>query len=263
MALSANPGWYTMFFKKRKQLRAEKEFVLDERVKEVKVRCEQLAYISTVHKYMYMSVPKIACTTLKRVVLAHEGFPLVDDHLAEAVHYMGDDLKMWNFTHEQLREILLGDWYRWCFVRNPYDRLLSAWKSKIRDDDIKFLWLRGLIFKQNGGRVITFRDFVEFICTTDDHRTITEAHIIDQSELLVPEWIQYTKIGRFENFADDVVEILDHIGAENLHNIGLMKTNYTNYIPLSTIYTQDLADMVYEQSKAAFAAFGYDKDSWQ
>ncbi len=73
---------------------------------------------------------KVACTTVKVTLyhLAGNQVPTESNH----IHGLDFGMFLGDYSTEEIIEILTSpEWVRFCFVRNPYHRLLSAYKSKI------------------------------------------------------------------------------------------------------------------------------------
>src|SRR5689334_5033842 len=94
------------------------------------------------HRYVTVATPKVGCTTIKRTLHALEGLPPADPWWA--VHDAGASMRLSAFSERDTETLLTSpDVLRFAFVRNPYDRMLSAWKSKIlRREDTQYAPLR-------------------------------------------------------------------------------------------------------------------------
>ena len=118
------------------------------------------------------------------------------------------------------------------FVREPFQRLLSAYRDKMAGQDrLKEKWLlyeRKIIQKfrpgtperglENGDVVVTFKEFVEYIIS-EGRRDGFDWHWKPFEEICRPCDITYDFIGRYENIEDDVqlLKIVGHaIHIENL-----------------------------------------------
>jgi hypothetical protein len=154
-------------------------------------------------------------------------------------------------------------------VRNPYSRLVSAWKSKLAWDDPQYQQLRASIREacdypvvdgQRGGP-ISFRDAVQ--CLLDDQGSFDD-HWRLQVDLLVGDVIDYDVVGRFEDFGQQFHAILRRLHAPpEVLGIGRRVFNPTQPLPLATVYDPQLARRVYDFYAADFEAFGYHEDSWR
>ena len=129
--------------------------------------------------YIWFRVPKTGSSSMRRVL--HQNTLVVRDVWA---CYMTPKNFSGHFT--------------FTIVRNPYDRLISAWHDKVlHQAEIDFY---RPCFEQN------FEFFVYYVC---DHGTSqVDAHVRSQC-LFLPK--QLDMIGRFEHFADDLRSIMRHL----------------------------------------------------
>ena len=226
--------------------------------------------VSVEHRYVCMTVPKVACTTVKLTLHEFEGLPRAEDW--GMVHDQ-DAPRLSSFSVDQAAEMLSSpDWLRFAFVRDPYDRMFSAWKQKIGNTgDTQYAGLRDQIRTANGypshadrpAPFVAFRDFVRFIVESDDPGVILDAHWDLQTRILLNDLIAYDAIGRFETFARDFTAVLRRLDApEHVMSMAGQVTNPTTRVPLSAAYDRELAELVYGRYEPDFAAFGYDRDGW-
>lgn len=135
---------------------------------------------------------------------------------------------------------LYKGYFKFAFVRNPWDRLASCWRNKVIDNNyFKFSKDRLLLMQE-------FGDFVEFVSDLDietcDH------HIRLQSKLIDLNNVDY--IGRFENFEEDLLEVIQTIGFDSVriekHNSSKNKQDYRAYYDeglkekVANIYRKDI-----------------------
>ncbi|MBA2443050.1 MAG: sulfotransferase family 2 domain-containing protein [Rubrobacter sp.] len=126
--------------------------------------------VSEEHRFVYVVTPKVACTSIKTALL-----PLFGRDPAEA----GDR----GHAHKILaREgaIVSGDrflsglesryrgYFKFSFVRNPYDRLVSCYYSKINPKVV------GIDQEPHDGAELrpgmSFREFAEAVCSIPDEK---------------------------------------------------------------------------------------------
>ncbi len=230
-------------------------------------------WVSPVHRYFCMAIPKAACSKIKLVLQPLEGLPLPPEPLR--IHYRDEPglrfvPSLANFTTAEAAKILTAaDWLRFTFVRNPYARLFSAYKSQVMELASPYVGFREAIRQHAGyptapggtlGRV-GFADFVKYIATQPDEQR--DGHWKSQAESMQRTMIHYDFIGRVETFAQDFTTVLQRFNAPP----GLLTTltervNTTAQLPLAAAYNKELADLVYTMYAADFASFGYARDSW-
>lgn len=165
-------------------------------------------WISPRHRYFCMAIPKNACTKTKLVLQQLEGLPLPPDPLG--IHFRDEPgltflPSIGDFSTAQGVEILTSpDWFRFAFVRNPYARLFSAYKSQVMDLASPYVGFRESIRQHAGyptrigaalGRV-GFGDFVHYIVGQADGER--DGHWKSQTGSLHRHRIRYDFIGRVE-----------------------------------------------------------------
>jgi len=100
---------------------------------------------SVAHRYVAMTVPKVACTTIKMALQTWEGCGPGPDRWGD-VHANWAGPTLLAYPTAQIVEMLRSpDYLRFSFVRNPYSRLVSAWKSKLAWDDPQYGQVRASI----------------------------------------------------------------------------------------------------------------------
>jgi Sulfotransferase family len=224
---------------------------------------------SQAHRYVAMTVPKVACTTIKTALQTWEGCGPPAERWAD-VHadWAGPTLLAYPTT-EVVEMLRSPDYLRFSFVRNPYSRLVSAWKSKLASDDPQYVQLRASIREAchypvvSGRRVgpIAFRDAVA--CLLDDPAGFDD-HWIPQVDVLIADIIDYDVVGRFEGFAQQFGAILRGLHAPpEVVAIARRIFNPTEPMPLAAVYDPQLARRVYNFYAADFETFGYHQDSWR
>jgi hypothetical protein len=227
------------------------------------------SWVSRQHRYICMTVPKVACTTVKMALHHLEGHTRNGD--LEDIHNGKKGSRLKEFSIPEIVEMLVApDWCRFCFVRNPYYRLLSAYKSKIGNT-----WNREFVFLQdkirdhfgypsrNGRRgMVTFHDFVLYL-SEKPKPAWRDGHYNSQSNILSQNLISYDFIGRFTNFEDDFKEVLSRFDADTeTIEVAREVRNTTAETHASWAFDGELADLAYELYREDFEAFEYEKDSW-
>ncbi len=159
-----------------------------------------------------------------------------------------------NFSAEQAHRCyyppaLYQDYFRFAFVRNPWIRLVSAWRNKVVTGR-----LFGASADQFGG-LKTFKHFVDF-CEAQDLGTCN-VHIRKQSCLIDLNNVDY--LGRLETYEQDLTKIAGIIGLEKQPAIP-HKNASKKPKPWRDFYTDDLRDRVGELYRQDVQIFGYKFD---
>lgn len=162
------------------------------------------------HHFVYVETPKVACTSIKRILQQAEiGRTLMfedpsDVHSRELSPLLAprSDISMFEKAIE-------GDeYFRFCFVRNPFARALSCWLDKIVNNE----WERARLAPLLGLDPESPSSFLSFLEGVDrqseDERDI---HWASQTFLVRPNRIKYSFVGRFETFKSHFMAVCDRL----------------------------------------------------
>jgi hypothetical protein len=141
-----------------------------------------------------MTVPKVACTTVKLTLHEFEGLPRA---AGWGMVHDQDAPRLSSFSVHQAAEMLSSpDWLRFAFVRDPYNRMFSAWKQQIGTTwDTQYAGLRDRIRTANDypshpdrpAPFVAFRDFVRFVVASDDPEVVFDAHWDLQTRIVLDD----------------------------------------------------------------------------
>jgi hypothetical protein len=136
-------------------------------------------------------------------------------------------------------------YFKFAFVRNPWDRLVSCWQNKVVDSNF-FNFSDKILLEMK-----TFKNFVDFV----EHRNIElcDPHMQLQSKLIDLNNVDF--IGRFENFEEDLSKVIKIIGVEaraiSRKNVSKNKAEYWQYYDdklkdkVAKIYCKDINILQY------------------
>jgi hypothetical protein len=202
---------------------------------------------------IYFYVPKVACSTLKKICADALGLNVHGD-VAEAVH----DVEFPYVKKYKVRS-QFKSFYKFAFVRNPWDRLVSCYRDKVCDQadhvyekhENRFIEYMKSIGAYRPG--MTFEDFVNVIVDVPDNRA--EGHFRSQASLLTDRYglLPFEKIGRFETLAEDFEAIAKQIRLTGAlpHLRGSGGKDYRDY------YSSKMRDMVRKRYEQDIALFSY------
>ena len=210
--------------------------------------------ISHKYKSLFLHIPKAAGTSIERFLRQ------IDSEIPQKI------LRKRGFSHF-LNDHL--DYYVFSFVRNPYDRFVSAWKW----GELKFSKESGLPFyhKERG---VSFEEYV--LLTTDldyrkDNKNLwseyDEYHTLPQfeffphlngghyfSDKINPDFT-CDFIGKFENLNEGFNEVCSSIGATELK---LPHAYNSKTFKQPHQWTYELKEKVYNYYKKDFELFNYE-----
>ncbi|XP_004449162.1 carbohydrate sulfotransferase 13 [Dasypus novemcinctus] len=196
------------------------------------LRPEDLRHVlvDDAHGLLYCYVPKVACTNWKRVLLALSGRAHGDPRAIPApeAHAPGRLPSLADFSPAEINRRLRA-YLAFLFVREPFERLASAYRSK-------FTRPYNAAFHRRYGTRIVRRlrpharpeararghdvRFAEFLAYLLDPRTRREEPFNEHWErahaLCHPCRLRYDVVGRFETLAEDAAFVLGLVGAQGL-----------------------------------------------
>jgi sulfotransferase famil protein len=236
-----------------------------------------MSFVSLPNRYVYISVPKAACTTLKYFIAELEHAPchierepyLAVTKLSMRIHqrrYIGVPTVI-ELNSALVSSLLSGEsgFFIFSLVRNPFSRVVAAFENRIRLCEPGF----DLTAKRRWAAAEAGADvraaFAGFVSTELEEiiRRSVDYHFIPQNVLLGRPVIPYTKIFQIERFSEFEQEFSAHLrgqGAvipEITHLNRSLRRDWRHY------YDQATADRVFACYEADFASFGYDLEGWR
>ena len=187
---------------------------------------------------MFCYVPKSGCTSLKVLFLANQGL-MPAKRKKEILQKRVMKTRLANLNQEEKAKAL-QDYFKFVLVRNPLERVFSAYRDKIIRlplstlEDRDYNDLRKSIFqynhpveyeqwaehvKANGSLDVslslrTFGDLVNyFIAEPRKHLIHLNEHFQPVLELCQPCLVRYDYYGNFKSYSDDVEVLMDKVHA--------------------------------------------------
>jgi len=205
--------------------------------------------VSKEYRFVYVPIPKTACTTWKTSLakllnLENKGNP--------------HEIK---FEFVNLLEKKHDDYFKFVFIRNPWDRILSCYIDKIVNEEKKingykdgilssFLPMYGDMFYAK----MPFEEFVEKISNIPDEKS--DEHLRSQYTFIYnkngEKVVDY--IGRFENFDNDFAFISKKIGK----NLDKLHEGKTEHKPYWEYYNEKTKELIEKRYKKDIKLFGYE-----
>lgn len=216
--------------------------------------------ISLQHNYLFVETPKVCCSTIKL------NLQRLEVNIPDFVWPAQMDVHNRDFS-PLLRpsqvldfELLLATrrLFTFCFVRNPYTRLLSAYLDKIqgnRPPKLSILQALGL----NTGNIDQDVSFDQFI------HAIGKQSLRDMNPHWRPQYhqtlqgaIDYDFIGRYEDFTTDFQQVFSRLSRGALYDTVAETRHKTDANDqVSEYYTEELRNRVYQIYKIDFTHFDY------
>lgn len=165
-----------------------------------------LVHIDDRNRIAYFETPKVACTSIKKFMFDHyTGKPFTLAQKGDVHNRTLSPLKqIEDLPLAEMEEVFEGTYRRFCFVRNPFSRILSAYLDKIITNE----WERARHLPKFDFPLDAYPSFSEFLDrlhhVSDAKRDI---HYMSQERLLVWDKVDFEFVGRFENFAEDFAKV--------------------------------------------------------
>lgn len=219
-----------------------------------------ICHWSPARRYIYVETPKVACTTVKRVLQAADlpagaaTGPARDVHDRALSPLLSPRADPGGF----LAAMEDPACFRFAFVRNPFTRALSCWLDKFVTNDYERRRLAPLL-GLDPGTVPAFADVLAAIAAQPEEAR--DPHWATQSYLLRPGWVSYSFLGRFEAFRPQFLKVCETLGIAE-HAADLTGTWHATGADgkLATHFGPREADLVRHIYEEDFRNFGYGWD---
>jgi len=214
---------------------------------------------------LFIHIPKTGGTKIEEILdmkFAGDDPKVSSEKLYGFVRIYDELHELQHLTYKQTLDFGLVDkslfdkCYKFAFVRNPLDRVVS-----------EYFWLGYKYFSK-------FEDFVEFLHKRkgepDVRGTVENYMSLDwllNSPFYAPQHkficdrrgkLMVDFLGRFENFPKDLATLLDNLGVEYDEEFLFKKVNATKHEKYTTYYNKKTRDMVKSIYKRDFEIFGYE-----
>ena len=182
-------------------------------------------FVSEKYNLVYCSIPKVACTVWKGIMAKIEGL-----NITAGVHKnTKGKLKLLRDYPWKERQKILKSYKKFMFVREPFERLLSAYRDcfhgKFKTSSEwwkKFHKFVKKVLAEGSGRhndtlpgVTTFEQFATYLVIQRRKGALLQEHWREQYNLCHPCNVQFDFIGHYETLAEDALFVLRKTGLEN------------------------------------------------
>lgn len=219
--------------------------------------------ISLKNKFVYIENPKVASSTIKMALHANEVISLRNVSVGPHPDILTSPfVKPYQLSNNDLADILFGtDFFRFTFVRNPFDRFLSAYLDKICGNQPEKQQVDVRWEKKHGKKkdMLSFADFIEVIEETPD--TARDKHWRTQSALTMINQLNFHHVGRLETFNMDIVKIqsMGRIDFRNIKEFSPHKTDAAKK-RMEHYKSKKLIEKVSKMYEIDFEKFAYSKE---
>jgi hypothetical protein len=202
-------------------------------------------------KAIYFFIPKVACSSIRCAISDLLG--LVPPHPDNPLRHPGN--RDFPFVKKDEISTKYRHYFKFCFVRNPWDRLVSCFFNKIHTDtSLNNKWFRngvannfwkyGALFY--GG--MSFEKYIETVLNIPDEDS--DIHIRSQHYFFCDKdgVILADFLGRFENIDEDFFYVCRKIGIkQEIELPHLLKTQHKDYKAYYNRRTREMVSRRYEK----------------
>ncbi|XP_075446492.1 carbohydrate sulfotransferase 10 [Ascaphus truei] len=236
-------------------------------------------FVSDKHKILFCQTPKVGNTQWKKVLMVLNGaFPSIEDIPENVVHdHEKNGLpRLSSYSESEIQE-RLNSYFKFFIVRDPFERLISAFKDKFVHNPRFEPWYKHdiapvIIRKYRKNRTesrggLLFQDFVRYL-GDPNHRFLDLQfgdhiiHWVTYVELCAPCQIHYNVIGHHETLEEDAPYILREAGIDRLVSYPTIPPGITLYNKskvehyFSKVSKRDIKRL-YARFEGDFKLFGY------
>lgn len=218
----------------------------------------QAVNISLKNKFVFFSVPKTGSSTVDLRLQKIELLDLPGNHKTRPhpLALNSPFVKPYQLSKDGLSEILNDkNFFKFCFVRNPFSRVLSAYRDKIlsTNDDYAAAYRVSAGFGK--AERPSFDDFLEAISHQSAKRL--EKHWGIQTHLSGSAFVDMDFVGKLEDFENSFDAISSRIGYK-VERVSHRPHATNSSFHFEDHYTERTSQIVRDLYADDFAAFGYD-----
>lgn len=223
---------------------------------------------SNKYKFTYVVTPKVACSSIKRALLPlMQETDMTEQDIAKRkdiinLHKYLRNTSVHMYKGKFERRIRAGefqDYFKFSFVRNPWDRLVSCYESKVIKQKKKPVPLKVNGVEGVFTRGMPFADFLRIVCDLPDDRS--NVHFVPQYKILTASTenssgLLVDFVGRFENLAEDFAHVMSRIDpARKIElgkwNVSDKRRDYRHY------FNDELVQLVADRYSEDIEYFNY------
>ncbi|XP_074520957.1 carbohydrate sulfotransferase 10 isoform X2 [Halichoeres trimaculatus] len=240
-------------------------------------------FVCDKHKILFCQTPKVGNTQWKKVLIVLNGtFPSVEEVPGHIVHNQGKNglPRLSTFTPQEITH-RLSTYFKFFIVRDPFERLISAFKDKFVKNPRFEPWYKHKIApaiirkyrkrqfdSENTTSGLHFEDFVRYLGDVEGRHHLDRQfgepiiHWMTYADLCAPCEIPYSVVGHHETLDQDAPFILRAAGIDQLVSYppippGITRYNRTKVEQyFSGISKRDIRRL-FARYQGDFSLFGY------
>ncbi|XP_026881854.2 carbohydrate sulfotransferase 12-like [Electrophorus electricus] len=231
------------------------------------------------HGIIYCYVPKVACSQWKRIMivlsesLKVNGVPFRNPSQIPNQYVHSGIIQHLNKYPRDVIKDKLKHYKKFIFVRDPFVRLISAYRDKLEAENQVYYKLHGIpilrkfgncskppesVHQAHAAKIIpSFSNFTEYILSFPVK--LLDEHWKPMTQLCHPCQIDYDFIGKLENIEEDATHLLRVLHVDNIIQFpsSSKKTNESWIKSWFSSITSKSRNKLYKLYEADFKIFGY------
>ncbi|XP_060095272.1 carbohydrate sulfotransferase 14 [Heteronotia binoei] len=195
--------------------------------------------VSDKHHFLYCYVPKVACSNWKRILKVLDGV-LENVDVKLKMDHKKDLVFLSEMKPEEIR-YRLKHYFKFIFVRDPMERLLSAYRNKfgeIKEYQLKYGVEIVNRYRKNPGKTtgddVTFSEFLRYLL--DEEVEKMNEHWMPIYSLCQPCAVRYDFIGSYERLNEDANYVLERVQAPSFIHFPERQSWYKPVTPQTLHY---------------------------
>lgn len=226
-------------------------------------------HFSPKYQYIYIATRKVACSTIKHMLQTAEiGDDGYSDRVTSGNQYGYSDFLLnihdarnWQLAHptNETERRSMADQARltFCFVRNPYSRVLSAYLDKIHSNGNRRKAFLAPFFndEERAAMPISFVEFLKLVAGQE--ADVMDGHWRPQYHHLKSFNLNYNMVGSFEKLNADLDVVIKKIDGAILHYKSDILEHSTGSSKKIDFYSDDAIDLVKMIYRDDFDRLGY------
>lgn len=172
-------------------------------------------HISDEFKFIYFNNPKCACTTIKATLnlsAATAAAKTIKYNGMQDIHDRNKNLlqspKMVGYE-SFLCKLEDAAYFKFCFIRDPVDRVVSAFQNKMTWNSQFRIAVNRFLARPEQAEV-SFEQFASALASDEKIRDMDEHWRLQRKQICL-DFVQFDKIGLFENLEADLLVVLSRI----------------------------------------------------
>lgn len=189
-----------------------------------------ISLVSNQKQYIFYKIYKSGSSTISKILRSHTEI----SSLSYKKVLFKNSIEQLNAYHPNF-----DSYFKFAFVRNPWDRLVSLYSEKIVNH--KKTINKVPYYKEFIG--LSFESFLDRIIYSDLESCIPHHRL--QTHLMPLNKMDF--IGKLENFNKDIQVVLDHLNIKNYKIGHLNKSKHPHYSTFYNDYTKRLVEVNYSE----------------